>query len=85
MPRTSIARLVPEGMRVDGVRRVGSHMVVTTRSPLSASVCPACGCASSRVHSRYRRIVADLPAHGHEVTIEISVRRFRCVEADCRQ
>ena len=29
--------------------------------------------------------MADLPAHGHEVAIEIIVRRFRCAEASCRQ
>ena len=81
----SISRLVPEGLSVDAIRHVGRHVVVTTRSRLSASACPACGCASSRVHSRYRRLVADLPSHGHEVTIEISVRRFRCVEVSCRR
>ncbi len=84
MPRT-VSRLVPEGLSVDAIRRVGRHVVVTTRSRLPASACPACGCASSRVHSRYRRLVADLPSHGQEVTIEISVRRFRCVEASCRR
>ena len=85
MSRSSFTGLVPDGLRIDEVRRVGSRVVVTTQNRSSVSACPACGCSSSRVHSRYRRRVADLPAHGHEVAIEIVVRRFRCAEVSCRQ
>ena len=78
-PRAAACSIVCDDLQ-SGVGRVGRHVVVTTRSQLSASACPACDCASSRVHSRYRRLVANLSSHGREVTIEISVRRFRCVE-----
>jgi len=34
-------------------------LVVTTTHPSAA--CPRCHCSSARVHSRYRRTLADLP------------------------
>ncbi|MCC7049384.1 MAG: transposase family protein [Alphaproteobacteria bacterium] len=37
-----------------------------------------------RVHSWYRRGVADLPAHGRCVRINLEVRRFRCGNSGCR-
>ncbi len=48
-----------------------------------AAVCPRCGTASDRVHSRYRRTVADLPAQGRGVVLRLVVRRFRCLRPDC--
>jgi transposase len=38
---------------------------------------------SRRIHSRYERVLADLPAHGRRVRIRLQVRRFRCVERAC--
>jgi transposase len=38
--------------------------------------CPACGGESQRVHSRYTRQLAEEPAFGHSVRLQMSVRRF---------
>jgi transposase len=35
--------------------------------------------------SRYRRTLRDLPAHGRRVLVRVSVRRFRCAEAECQR
>ena len=45
--------------------------------------CPACGVASARVHSRYRRRVADAPIGGAPVVIGLEVRRFFCDRPNC--
>jgi transposase len=47
------------------------------------STCPACGAASRRVHSRYRRKLDDLPWEGLPVVILLEARRFFCVEEGC--
>ncbi|MGI8552705.1 MAG: ISL3 family transposase [Dehalococcoidia bacterium] len=49
----------------------------------TSSACPLCGIASSRVHSRYVRTLADLPWHGVVVSVQLTVRRFVCANADC--
>src|SRR5207249_2460054 len=45
--------------------------------------CPECGAVSTRVHSRYRRTVEDLPSCGRRVRVGLTVRRFRCGTPDC--
>jgi transposase len=45
--------------------------------------CPACGQPSSRVHSRYRRTLADLPWLGRPVRLHLSSRKFFCDRPDC--
>ena len=48
-----------------------------------SSACPSCGKAASRVHSRYRRALHDLPWHGHPVRLHLATRRFFCDASDC--
>jgi len=38
---------------------------------------------STRVHSRYRRHVSDLPVSGWPVVVWLTVRRFFCDDVDC--
>lgn len=45
--------------------------------------CPACGFLSQRVHSRYVRMLGDLPWHGVRVCIEAHVRKFFCDTPGC--
>jgi zinc-finger of transposase IS204/IS1001/IS1096/IS1165 len=45
--------------------------------------CPLCQHPCERVHSRYRRRVADLPISGRNVVLVIHVRRFRCLARSC--
>jgi transposase len=59
--------------------RVTVH-ATTTRDEV---VCPSCGTASTRVHSRYARCLDDSAAAQRRVVIELQVRRFRCRERTC--
>jgi hypothetical protein len=38
---------------------------------------PGCGVYSTRVHSSYVRILADVPSAGRSVILRLRVRRFR--------
>jgi transposase len=44
-----------------------------------------CGRGSKRVHSRYRRTLADLPWGECAVTIRLSIRRLFCDNARCER
>ena len=47
------------------------------------AACPICGAHSNRVHSRYRRALADLPCFGKAVQLVVMVRRFFCTKPQC--
>jgi len=49
------------------------------------SICPACGAASRRVHSRYRRKLQDLPWEGMPVEVLLQTRKFFCAGNSCRR
>src|SRR3954452_24783013 len=49
----------------------------------SSSCCPSCRRSSTVIHSRYWRILRDLPLQGRAVKLHIEVRRFRCRNPDC--
>lgn len=75
--------LTPAGLVVEHIEIGPERMVAHARLPSRTSPCPSCGTVSARVHSRYRRSLADLLAHGRAVAIELVVRRFRCGRRTC--
>jgi transposase len=75
--------LLPEGLLVESVSRAADGITVAARSAASDGICPSCGHRSRRVHSRYRRTLADLPCSGRVLRIGVMVRRFRCTMAAC--
>lgn len=56
-------------------------LCVSTIQP--EATCPHCGCASQRVHSRYKRKPSDLPCAGYRVQHQLTIRRFFCENASC--
>ncbi len=60
-------------------------IIVHVHGASPTSACPACGLASSSVHSRYGRTLGDLPAHGRRLRIRLTARRFRCRNAACER
>jgi len=83
--KSNLMELIPPGTVADRCEVIDRALVVDARSAAPDAACPDCGVVSERVHSRYRRTLRDLPAHGRLVIIRISVRRFRCSEPDCRR
>ncbi|GGR01887.1 ISL3 family transposase [Kitasatospora griseola] len=70
--------LVVEQIRTDeNVVRVDAH----SRRP--AAECPSCGAMGGRVHSTYRRRLADRPLGGRLVVLTLRVRRFFCDHGGC--
>ncbi|MEV7966849.1 transposase family protein [Sphaerisporangium sp. NPDC088356] len=70
-------------VRVERVHRVGATVRVKAATTEPTSECPACGCESARVRSRYERCLSDLPVAGQEVLLQMRVRRFFCDNTAC--
>jgi transposase len=79
------SELVPPGFRVETVASDQNEIVITIRHRSTMGLCPSCGHASRRVHSRYCRRVADLPLSGRRVRLIVAARRFRCDAVLCRR
>ena len=48
-----------------------------------ASQCPICQGVSKKAHSRYLRMISDLPIPGKIATINLQVRKFFCENLVC--
>jgi transposase len=69
---------------VEQVKAVGGTVQVRARTRDGAVLpCPGCGVLSGRVHSRYRRRLADAGFGGRDVVIDLSVRRLYCQTDSC--
>ena len=58
-------------------------MHLLARTCASEAICPGCGVVSRRVHSSYRRKLADTASGGQEVLIDLRARRFFCRNEAC--
>jgi transposase len=74
-----------DGVLVEDLLVNGELVVLRARSEAVEVACPGCGTASSRVHSRYMRRLADSAVGGRSAVIELWVRRFRCLDGSCRR
>ncbi len=83
--RTVPLKLAPAGLVVDRHEIGTAGIIVHVHGASPTSTCPACGLASSSVHSRYGRTLGDLPAHGRRLRIRLAARRFRCRNAACER
>lgn len=81
--RFCASNLVPRGFVVDDAVMDGTTALITVRAVAKANACPGCGTRSERVHSRYRRRLADLPIAGRPVRLMVFARRFYCNAVLC--
>ncbi len=75
----------PLELQLAEIRFAAPELIVTATARRRVVACPQCGHASTRVHSRYRRTLADLPWHGLRVRLAVHVRRFFCDVPGCRR
>jgi transposase len=80
---TKDLNLDADGLAVVDLALTPTMLLVRVASTAAGAACPLCGRVSDRVHSRYERTVADLPAHDRPVGLRLNVRRFRCTKGDC--
>jgi zinc-finger of transposase IS204/IS1001/IS1096/IS1165 len=71
-----------------GSIEVNDHLkliTATARTTATEATCPLFQRTSQQVHSHYSRALADLPCCGQRVRWIIQVRRFRCLNANCKR
>ena len=68
---------------IDQITTTATVLSVHLVSTQLASHCPLCGLASEQVHSRYRRVVADVPCGSKPVSLSLEVRKFFCRTPTC--
>ncbi len=72
-----------QSMHIENVAVDGNVVTLTVAVAPAAAPCPLCAHPSTRVHSRYRRTVADLPISGRVVAVVVHARRLRCLCSSC--
>src|SRR5579863_3062122 len=82
-PTFQASTFVPRGFVVDDATSDEAVAVIMVHSVAVVSACPGCGTQSGRVHSRYRRHLADLPIAGRPVRVVVLARRFYCNTVLC--
>lgn len=73
------------GCTIDQVRSVDTNLLVEAYTNTQTATCPQCHKPSARIHSRYRRMMRDLPVSEWHVSVLLQVRRFFCDQSDCLQ
>ena len=74
---------MPGALEISRVVPSRDHVTIEARLPQSIADCPVCRHPSRRLHSRYRRVLRDLPWQGRPATIQVAARRFRCLNRAC--
>lgn len=69
-------------LQLEAEEKVITATVTTTAQ---SATCPLCTCSSEKVHSRYVRILADLPWMKCAVRLKLYTRRFFCLNPDCQR
>lgn len=82
---TDVAALLPahSDLVLESLRIEPTFVEASVRGRAAAQPCPSCSQRTSRVHSRYERVLRDLPWRGTPVKIRFLARRFFCDNALC--
>jgi len=80
---TSQFFLLGEGLELTQIEYHEDQLVLHVTATSPSALCPLCQQPAIHLHSRYRRVVKDLPCAGQQVRLILYVRKFFCETADC--
>jgi transposase len=72
-----------DGLELTRMEMEEGQLRLYVTATAKSSPCPLCGQPATRLHSRYSRVVKDLPCAGQQVQLLLSVRKFLCDTAAC--
>ena len=75
----------PNLIKIEKIAHYPGEVRLVVKAKPQKSACPSCGRQSDKVHSRYRRRLADLPWEGISAGLILSVRKFFCRNPECQQ
>src|SRR5258708_19624291 len=83
-PKKSLTILPdPSGLRLLRLEADEQSIIAVVTTTASGALCPLCQGHAESIHSRYTRMVTDLPWAGWAVRLELHVRRFFCQNKEC--
>lgn len=74
---------LPHHLQIDHFMITPTALVIEVISTQPVCCCPGCNQPSAQVHSRYRRVVADVPCGNRPVRLHLEVRKFFCRNTSC--
>lgn len=75
----------PKDLKIAKIKQNSKEIYVYIDSSQEISKCPKCKKNSNRIHSRYSRILMDLPIIETKVILLVSVRKFFCRVPNCKR
>lgn len=84
-PSSFLSTIYPQWavLQLESLTVVQQHLIFDVASRRRRARCPDCQRPSRRVHSRFTRLVADLPLAGFSVSLRLHGRQFRCLNRAC--
>ncbi len=73
----------PASLRCHQIRIDPDTVTIVVETTAPSGPCPICGRTSGRIHSRYTRVLADLPWQGQLVRWCLEARKFFCDTPAC--
>ena len=74
---------VGEGLELTQTERLEGQLALHVTATSPSALCPLCQQPATRLHSRYRRTVKDLPCAGQRVRLILHVGKFFCETVTC--
>jgi transposase len=78
-----VARLLPSPLQVETLTLEDHGLTLDVKVTTPTAPCPTCAQSATRIHSDYRRTLADLPWATRPVCLSLQVRRFFCDTPSC--
>ena len=73
----------PAGITIASIDPSANELVIGIACETPSMPCPECHHPSARIHSRYQRLVGDLPCAGRNVILVLTLRKFVCGTPGC--
>jgi transposase len=75
----------PNSLHLLQIETEGNVITMVVRTVATEAPCPLCKSSSTKIHSHYIRLLADLPWMGYAVCLKLHLRRFFCQNAECQR
>ena len=78
-----LVKLLDKQLKYEGHEIKGNEIHIRVTSRRNVLNCPYWGKKSRKVHSKYRRMIRDMPISGKKVYMEIVNRKMFCTNVKC--
>ncbi|WP_254444835.1 MULTISPECIES: transposase family protein [unclassified Anabaena] len=67
------------------VNKIKSQIKLIVSAISKVVNCPVYNQPTHKIHSRYERLLADLPWSDYSITLQLRVRKFFCINSLCKR